>query len=150
MSKNGNSQRNETFAKPIGTIMPGSLFLIFNHEITPVQENDARSSLGIGQIRCLPPDLKELWRQIPPDLTEISSYLEPIKNRLARQAAESDYVLIQGDFGACYIMVQFAFEKGFVPVYSTTRREAVEEQQSDGAVRLVHNFKHQSYRKYGV
>lgn len=42
------------------------------------------------------------------------------------------------------------FEKGFVPVYSTTRREAVEEQQSDGAVRLVHNFKHQSFRKYGV
>ncbi|MEA3280185.1 MAG: CRISPR-associated protein Csx20, partial [Thermodesulfobacteriota bacterium] len=61
-----------------------------------------------------------------------------------------DYVLIQGDFGACYIMVRFAFEKGFVPVYSTTRREAVEKQQSDGAVKLVHQFKHQVFRKYGV
>ena len=130
--------------------MPDSLFLIFNHDITPVQERDARDSLGVQQIINMPPDLKEMWRQIPPDLTEISSYLEPIKNWLALQAAESDYVLIQGDFGACFIMVQFAFEKGIVPVYSTTRREAVEEQQSDGAVRLVHNFKHQSFRKYGV
>ena len=130
--------------------MPLSLFLIFNHDITPVQERDARDSLGVQQIINMPPDLKEIWRQIPPDLTAIDSYLKPIKNWLARQAVESDYVLIQGDFGACYILVRFAFEKGFVPVYSTTRREAVEEQQSDGAVRLVHNFKHQSFRKYGV
>lgn len=130
--------------------MPRSLFLIFNHEITPVQESDASGSLGIQQIRCLPPDLKALWHQIPPDLTEISNYLEPIKTWLADQAAESDYVLIQGDFGACYILVRFAFEKGFVPVYSTTRREAVEKQQSDGTVKLVHQFKHQVFRKYGV
>ena len=129
--------------------MSNSLFLIFNHEITLLQETDARRSLGIEQIICLPPDLEKLWRQVPPEKADISNYLEPIKVWLARQAAESDYVLIQGDFGACYIMVRFAFEKGLIPVYSTTRREAVEEQQSDGTVRLVHNFKHQSYRKYG-
>ena len=130
--------------------MPRSLFLIFNHEITPVQESNARSSLGIEQIKCLPPDLKALWRQVPPDLTEIDNYLEPVKTWLARQSAESDFVLIQGDFGACYIMVQFAFEKGLVPVYSTTRREAVEEHCNNGSIKLVRQFKHQIFRKYGV
>ena len=98
----------------------------------------------------MPPDLKALWRQIPPDLTEIDNYLEPVKTWLARQSAESDFVLIQGDFGACYIMVQFAFEKGLVPVYSTTRRKAVEEHGNDGSIKLVHQFKHQIFRKYGV
>ena len=130
--------------------MDRSLFLIFNHDITSVQENDACGSLGVEQIRCLPPDLKALWRQVPPDLTEIYDYLEPVKAWLARQAAESDYVLIQGDFGACFIMVNFAFERGLIPIYSTTDREAAEEHGSNGTVKLVHQFKHQIFRKYGV
>lgn len=130
--------------------MSPSLFLIFNHEITPVQEMDARNSLSVRRIVDLPHDLKVLWRQIPPDLSETSSYLGPIKTWLAEQAAKSDYVLIQGDFGACYILVNFAFEKGFIPIYSTTRREAIEEYGSDGSVRLVHQFQHQIFRKYGV
>ena len=127
-----------------------NLFLIFNHEITPIQENDARRSLGVKRITDLPPDFKELWRQVPPDLSEISGYLRPVKTWLAKQAAKSDYVLIQGDFGACYIVVQFAFEKGLLPIYSTTRREAIEEYGSDGAVKMVHQFKHQIFRRYGV
>ncbi|MDI6688183.1 MAG: CRISPR-associated protein Csx20 [Desulfobacterales bacterium] len=130
--------------------MPRSLFLIFNHDITPVQESDARSSLGVKQIINMPPDLKDLWRQIPPDLPEISNYLSPVKDWLAGEAKKNDYVLIQGDFGACFIMVNFAFKKGLIPIYSTTDREVAEKQQLDGTVRLVHNFKHQSYRKYGV
>ena len=89
--------------------MNTSLFLIFNHEITPVQESDARDSLGVQQIINMPPDLKELWRQIPPDLPKISAYLKPVKDWLAGQARKNDYVLIQGDFGACFIMVKFAF-----------------------------------------
>ena len=81
--------------------IPRSLFLIFNHEITHVQENDARSSLGIKQIICFLP--KNLWRQISPYLTEISNYLEPVKDWLAGQAKKNDCVLIQDDFGACFI-----------------------------------------------
>lgn len=130
--------------------MTTSLFLIFNHEITSIQENDARYSLGIEEIRCLPPDLKTLWRQIPPDLTEIYNYLTPVKTWLARQAAKNDYVLIQGDFGACFIMVNFAFERRLIPIYSTTDREAAEEHGSNGSVTLVHQFKHRIFRKYGV
>lgn len=128
--------------------MPRSLFLIFNHDITPLQESDARSSLGIGQIRCLPSDLKALWRQIPPDLTEISNYLEPVKSWLARQAKKKDYVLTQGDFGACFIMVNFAFKSGLIPIYSTTERVADEEHKEDGAVNLVHQFRHRIFRRY--
>ncbi|MBU4186046.1 MAG: CRISPR-associated protein Csx20 [Desulfobacteraceae bacterium] len=129
--------------------MSSSLFLIFNHEITPVQESDARGSLGIQQIICLPPDLKTLWRQVPPDLAEISNYLEPVKNWLASAAEKNDYVLIQGDFGACFIMVNFAFEIGLIPIYSTTDREATEEYKQNGVVKLMHQFRHRIFRKYG-
>jgi hypothetical protein len=128
--------------------MPRSLFLIFNHEITSVQKSDARNSLGVQQIINMPPDLKDLWRQIPPVLPKISAYLKPVKDWLASQAKKNDYVLIQGDFGACFIMVKFAFEIGLIPVYSTTEREAVEEHKEDGTVNLSHQFRHRIFRRY--
>jgi len=126
------------------------LILIFNHEIMALQVEDARRSLEVERVVDLPPDLKGLWRSIPPELPEIEPYLRPLRRWLEGNAAKGDYVLIQGDFGATYIMVNFSLGQGLVPVYSTTERAAEEKQQSNGAVSLTHRFKHQIFRRYGV
>ena len=146
--QNSGCQRDGTIARPMEKTMSDSLFLIFNHDITPLQESDARDSLGVQRIINISGDLKELWRQIPPDLPKISDYLNPVKDWLAVQAKKNDHVLIQGDFGACFIMVNFAFEIGLIPIYSTTEREAVEELKEDGTVNLSHQFRHRIFRKY--
>ena len=126
------------------------LFLVFNHKITFQQEEDARRSLEVGRIVDLPPGFKDLWKSVPPELPEITGYLEPVKKWLGDNAAPSDYVLIQGDFGACFIMVNFAIANGLIPVYATTDRNAAEEHGIDGSVTLVHRFQHQIFRKYGI
>ena len=126
-----------------------SLFLLFNHQFTPAQESDARAALGVENIVGLPPDLRELWSNIPPGEPDIKSYLEPVKKWLRSQSQKGDCVLIQGDFGACYLLVNFAFERNLVPVYSTTQRTVVEEGQPSGAVKLTHHFQHQIFRRYG-
>jgi len=126
-----------------------SLFLIFNHRITQNQQTDARTSLGVQHIRDLPPDLKEVWCRIPPDSPAIDTYISPIKAWLSNHASKEDYVMIQGDFGATYIMVNYASEKGLIPIYSTSSREVIEEHQPDGSVSLKHNFNHIRFRKYG-
>jgi hypothetical protein len=126
------------------------LFLIFNHEITPRQKEDARRSLKVERIIDPPPDLKELWQSIPPQIPELKPYLHPIRSWLKKNAATADYVLVQGDFGACFIMVKFALANGLIPIYSTTDRKAVEQHENDGSVTLVHRFKHQIFRKYGI
>lgn len=126
-----------------------TLFLIFNHNFTRQQEEDARNSLGIQHIVELPESLKSLWKQIPSDIPEIASYIQPIKDWLLSQAQSEDYVLIQGDFGACYLMVRTAFENGCIPIYATTKREAIEDYQPDGTVKMIHQFKHQRFRQYG-
>lgn len=126
-----------------------TLFLIFNHQFTAVQEVDARAALGVEHIVGLPADLQELWSNIPPELPAIRKYLVPIQTWLFSQAKKGNYVLIQGDFGACYFMVNFALAHKLIPVYSTTQREVVEENQPNGAVKLTHHFQHQIFRKYG-
>jgi len=130
--------------------MSKTLFLIFNHTFTDSQRSDAEASLGVERIVSLPEELQAVWSSIPPEEKEIQPVLESIREWLASEAREGDYVLIQGDFGATYLMVRFALELGLIPIYSTTVREADEELQPDGTVKLTHRFRHRMFRKYGV
>jgi hypothetical protein len=124
------------------------LILLFNHQLTPAQEADAIEHLGV-EIFFYPSDeIRRLWSQIPPELTILSDYLRPVYTWLETQSAAGDFVLIQGDFGACYAMVQAAFRMNLIPIYATTRREAVENQLPDGSIQLTHQFRHVKYRKY--
>lgn len=127
-----------------------NMFLIFNHRITDAQIEGARTHLGVDKIIEMPPDLKCIWSNIPPDLECLCCYLEPVKTWLAMTAHPGDYALVQGDFGATYLAVRFAFKQGLIPVYSTTLRQAEEEHLPDGSVRLVHRFEHCVFRRYGV
>jgi hypothetical protein len=127
-----------------------NLFLIFNHELTSLQKDSAFKELGVGLFYKFPPELERVWSQIPPYINGLTEYLKPIIQWLSASAKSCDYVLIQGDFGACYLMVQTAFQLGLIPIYSTTRREATEAHGADGTVQLMHQFKHVIFRKYGA
>ena len=127
-----------------------SLFLLFNHRITKQQEAEACLSLDVDRIINLPSGLKDLWCQVPPGLSEIRGYLAPIRDWLKSNAIAGDYVLIQGDFGASYLMVIFAFDNDLIPIYSTTYRKAIEENNNDGFVKMTHQFQHHIFRRYGI
>ena len=129
---------------------PLSLLLLLNHALTKPQEQDAKSSLQINQIIEPPKNIRELWRQVPPDIPSIAGYLQPIKKWLSESGKPGDFILVQGDFGATYIMVSHAFEYGLIPVYTTTFREAEERNKEDGMVEMTHRFRHQRFRRYGV
>lgn len=128
--------------------MPPNLLLIFNHELTEAQIKDAEASLGVDRIVDLPEHLKSLWRQIPPDILDVTEVIAPIAEWLKTNARLGDYVLIQGDFGAVYRMVNIAFDFGLLPVYATTRRRAEEHHCADGTVEIIHQFQHVRFRDY--
>ncbi len=125
-----------------------SLILLFNHRLTAPQEADARQSLGVARIVAPPPEIQALWSQVPPEPESIVNFLAPVSVWLAATARPGDFVLIQGEFGATCLMVKKAFALGLIPVYSTTRREAIEEHTEDGAVHIRHTFSHQRFRQY--
>jgi hypothetical protein len=124
-------------------------FVIFNHTLTETQAADAWNRFGSERVVSLPQHLQALWRQVPADLEGIDGYLAPVKDWLSAEGRPGDFVLVQGDFGATWIMVNHAFKLGLVPVYSTTERQAEETITGDGAVRLVHHFQHRRFRRYG-
>jgi hypothetical protein len=125
------------------------MFLLFNHTVTAAQTKEALNSLEVEKIIDLPDYLKSIWSNIPPDLECLGCYLEPVKAWLSMKAHPGDYVLIQGDFGATYLAVDFALGRKLIPVYSTTQRQAEEKLQPDGSIRVVHRFEHCRFRKYG-
>ena len=129
--------------------MNPNLFLIFNHEFTDDQIADARASLGVGSILKLPDELQNLWANVPPDIPAIKGYLRHLIEWLSVEANFGDYVLVQGDFGACYIMANLALSHGLIPIYSTTERIAEESILDDGSVLNTHKFKHAVFRRYG-
>ena len=94
-------------------------------------------------------EIKDIWKHVPPDLPTIDGYLAPVKSWLSEQAVAGDFLLVQGDFGATCLMVNFAMEIGLVPVYSTTERATKERLLDDGSVELSHTFRHFRFRRYG-
>lgn len=127
-----------------------NLFLLFNHQLTSTQKQDAKSSLKVGEIISPPPDISTLWAQLPPGAETLAPLLAHVQQWLQSHSTVGDFVLIQGDFGATFLMVEFSREQGLVPVYSTTERRAVEEHCEDGSVRMSHKFHHVRFRRYGL
>lgn len=126
------------------------LFLFFNHTITPRQLTQARLELGVTEVMQPPAELSRRWANVPPAEERLLPWLQPVFAWLDEQAAPGDFVLVQGEFGACYLLVQHALERELVPVHSTTERHAREEQLPDGRVQLEHTFDHVRFRRYGV
>ena len=130
---------------------PQNMFLMFNHSLSKDQETDARHIWGTQlQFVGLPTQLKALWAQIPADKEMLFDTLAPFRTWLEKASCPNDLVLIQGDFGATWLMVHYALTNNLVPVYSVTARQAREETAPDGTVKTTHVFKHRMFRLYGV
>ena len=123
------------------------LFLLFSHTLTSTQESDAKASFGVEQFVTLPTELQKIWSNVPSDLDDLSDYLEPIKLYLQENATEGDVVLVQGDFGATYYMVNVVKSFELRAVHATTKRNVVEKVIDDKIVKTS-VFEHIRFRSY--
>jgi len=126
--------------------MPESIFLLFSHKLTKEQIKDLKKE-SIDNFVYPPNDLQALWSNVPPDLKELKGYLGPIIEWLSANAKKGDWVLVQGDFGAVFTVVDFCFQSGLVPVYATTTRLALEGEK-DNKVFKFSQFEHVMFRRY--
>ncbi len=126
------------------------LFLLFSHYITDEQFEDAKKTLNITEFISLPKDLQERFSNVPADLETIDDYLQPILDWIDEHCTSSDdYILIQGDFGATYFLVDYCKKRNYaIPMYATTERKSIEEVQEDGSIKTQRIFKHKRFRMY--
>jgi len=124
------------------------LGIILSHKLIDKQINDAKKTLGICDFIYLPSDLQLLWSNIPPDLPVIKDYLYNIFRWIEVTFSKGDVIIVQGDFGAVYLVVCFCKIKGFKVVYSTTKRNVIENQNSDGTINTTRRFEHILFREY--
>ena len=121
-----------------------TMYVLMSHDITRQQMTDAKRAFGIQRFISLPTDA---WSQIPAETESVASSLLQLKAQLAAQAKKGDLLLVQGDYGATFNMVQFAKEKGIVPVYATSRRKAYEVVEGE-KITTVREFQHVRFRKF--
>lgn len=123
------------------------MFLLFSHNLSEIQLNDAKSNLEVSEVVSLPNKLQDIWSNIPADIENLREYLLSIRNFLAENSQYGDVVLIQGDFGAVYQMVNFSKDLGLIPAYATTSRE-IEEFEENGKTIKKSIFEHIRFRGY--
>lgn len=124
--------------------MDKRLILLFSHQLTPQQLKDAKETLQCNKIIYLTDELLYKWQNITPE-TDIQIF----KDFLVKNAKVGDYVLIQGEWGTTYNMVNFAKEKNMIPIYSSTARKVIEEKSgSDNKVIKTSIFEHRGFYRY--
>ncbi len=125
-----------------------AMLVLFNHTLTEEQAEDARASLGVDRFLDPPEALRVLWAQVPAEVEDLRGPLAPVRRWLEATGRAGNFLLVEGDFGATWLVVGWALELGLVPVHATTRREAREERGPDGAVHTEHVFRHVRFRKF--
>jgi hypothetical protein len=123
------------------------LFLLFSHTLTATQKADAKVMFEVEQFVTLPTELQNLWSNVPATLEEVSGYLEPLTNYLKENTEQGDLVLVQGDFGATYHMVNVVKSLGLTAFHATTKRNAVEKMVDNKMVKTS-VFEHVRFRAY--
>ena len=126
------------------------LYLLFNHTLTQKQRTDAHETLGTQEIIVTPEQITALWRDIPAATPTLYEMLTPVREYLDQQIRAGDYLLVQGDAGASFLIAQYAIGKGIIPIYATTERKETTEKNQDGKVIKRSVFEHVRYRRYGA
>jgi len=136
-----------TIGNIIYKMLSTRMILLFSHKLTESQKEDAIENLGVDEFISLDEKTQSIFSNIPPELDKIGEYLNPVKEFVLKNSVNGDYVLIQGDFGAVCEMVKFTKAQYLKAIYSTTKRETIEEKKDDKIIKTSY-FRHVRFRKY--
>ncbi len=123
-----------------------NMYLLFSHTLTKEQINDAKKNYNVKQFIKLPNNLQKIWSDVNPFQIE-KKLLHEVEIFLSENAKPADYILIQGEWGFTYSMVNFSMRQGYIPIYSATKREYSQKIIDDKIVN-EHIFHHVRFKKY--
>jgi len=123
------------------------MFVLFSHKLTEKQERDVKESLGVLSIIYPPWEVQRILMDIPAQAENVKEIIKPVIVWLESHLKVNDYVLIQGEFGTTFLLVDMVFRKGGIPIYSTTKRYHREAVHGDNVI-IEKIFEHERFRVY--
>lgn len=125
------------------------VIIIFSHILTEEQTKELIKDYNISKFIELPEKLKYTWGSVDPN-EDLEKQLLGIKDFLIKEknTKEKTYVIVQGDFGATFHLVNFCLDNGFLPMYASSIRDYEFEKRDDGTIKNIHYFRHERFRLY--
>jgi len=124
------------------------LFLLFSHDLTVEQKTEAENTLQIKKIIKLPKDLQQIWSTVIPYGELDIEVLKEITGWIEENSDKDDFVLVQGEYGATFYLVDFCFKNSLIPIYASSKRVYKETKNENGTIKREHIFDHVNFRRY--
>lgn len=121
--------------------------VLMSHDMSDKQKNDAYENLKVTKIIEAPTNIKKIWGNIDPISDLNTTKLDEVVSWIKENSNKQDYVLVQGEFGATFYIVDYCFKNNLIPVYATSIRRVEETRQGE---KVITNrvFVHEGYRRY--
>lgn len=121
-------------------------YCLLNHELTENQKNELFTKFNCESIIYPEKELSAIWSQIPAvesiDLSVIKAVTDWLGN-----TQEGDVLIIQGEFGSTFMLVDYALKNKMIPLHAVTKRVATEQRNGE-TVQRQYIFEHVCFRRY--
>ena len=121
-------------------------FCLLNHELTQNQILELKNRFNVESILYPSEELSKNWSQIPAEKELDKTIIGNVINWLTA-ANKGDLLIVQGEFGATFMIVDYALKNELVPLHAVTKRVAVEHRDGE-VVSKQYVFEHVCFRKY--
>ena len=121
-------------------------FCLLNHELTQNQILELKNRFNVESIIYPSEELSKSWSQIPAEKELDKTIIGNVTNWLTA-ANKGDLLIVQGEFGATFMIVDYALKNELIPLHAVTKRVAVEHRDGE-VVSKQYVFEHVCFRKY--
>ena len=121
-------------------------FCLLNHALTQNQIAELKERFAVTEIVYPSEELSKKWAQIPP-VKELDFSIIKMAASYLNSAYTGDILIIQGETGASFMLVDYALKKHLVPIYAVTARVSKEVVAGEQVVKQ-NVFEHVCFRQY--
>lgn len=124
----------------------GKVYCLLNHSLTGNQLAELQEKYGAGEVLYPDERLAATWAQVPVTPVLDRGVIQAVTGWLSA-AKEGDVLVVQGEFGSTFMIVDYALGRGLVPLHAVARRIALEHREGEKVLRQ-YVFEHVCFRRY--
>ncbi len=121
-------------------------YCLLNHKLTDKQVAELEEKYKASCIFYPETALSAAWSQVPVTPVLDRKLIQDVVSWLSNAEA-GDVIVVQGEFGSTFMIVDYALKRGLIPLHAVSCRVAQEQREGE----IVHRqyvFEHVCFRRY--